>query len=92
MRSEDESIPVWWNLDLYLADHISAKLQEFLANSQGHPSDFTEEEWNSKLYSIAARLEAYSLDKFNVGNNTELMENAKSAIAELADIFPYLWD
>lgn len=87
-----ETIPDWWNLDLYLAEHISTKLREFLANSQGHPSEFTEYEWDAKLSSIADRLEEYNKNKFNVGNTIELMENAKSAMRELADIFPYLWD
>lgn len=86
--------PIWWNLDLHLAEFIASSLRTFIASYHGAPSQCTKEQWDKKLESIASRLEAYVSYKFNPNLELERLstEQAKEALREFADIFPYLWD
>ncbi len=82
--------PAWWNLDLYFSEIIAANLRDYVANSQAIPVGYSESQWTSKLNSIAERLEVYKTLKFS-NKDEEVTENAKKAMHELAEIFPYLW-
>jgi hypothetical protein len=86
--------PVWWNLDSFLAETIALNLRDYIKHSAGAPGEYTEEQWFAKLDSIATRLEAY-LNRFDSADlevDRVLVESAKEAMHELADVFPALWD
>jgi intein-encoded DNA endonuclease-like protein len=83
--------PAWWNLDMYLADVIAHNLRDYARNSSTFPSNYSQQEWKSKLNSIAERLEIYYIRRFQE-NEEQRTNDAKAALRELADIFPYLWD
>lgn len=86
--------PNWLNLDLFLAEIIAANLRDYIKNSAGAPGEYTEEQWNTKLNGIATKLEAY-LNRFDIeqpDKETFIVQQAKEAMHDLADIFPALWD
>ena len=94
MEPRVEANPVWWNLDLFLADTISSRLKEFVTNTVSFPAGSTKDEWEEKLISIATRLDNYK-SRFEVSSlekETKLTVDAKEAMHELADVFHMLWD
>lgn len=89
---DDSSRPI--NLDLYLAEHIARRLEEFRVHSLGHPSNYTEESWNAKLRGIITKLNVYStkFDTDTLDKELEVTRAGQEAMREIADIFPNLWD
>lgn len=86
--------PVWWNLDLFLAEIISRNLRDYIHNSAGSPGEYTEEQWKNKLSGIATKLESYESNKFSGDADRQkfITEQAQEAMRDLADVFPGLWD
>ena len=85
--------PVWWNLDVFLAEQIARNLRDYVAKSAGSPGQYTEEQWKTKLSSIATRLEAYQTHKsMSLEQGQFITKSAQDALHELAEVFPGLWD
>lgn len=86
--------PIWWSLDMFLADVIAHHLRDYIKHADTVPLEMDKEAWDKKLDSIAIRLEAYK-NRLTVANpeaELYLTEQARAAMHDLADIFPKLWD
>jgi hypothetical protein len=92
VKAVAEADPKWWNLDLFLAEIIAINLRDYARNNKSYPGEYTAESWKSKLDSIATRLEAYK-HRFEapVALEQHLVNEARAAMHELAEIFPGLW-
>ena len=83
-----------WHLDKTFALFIVPRLKRFLEVNNGFPSGETEESYNEKINYIIKSFEDYYHNEYehsSLDDEKVKLENAKSAVKFLHDLWFHLW-
>lgn len=83
-----------WHLDKTFALFIVPRLKRFLEVNNGFPSGETEESYNEKINYIIKSFEDYYHNEYehsSLDDEKVKLENAKSAVEFLHDLWFHLW-
>ena len=83
-----------WHLDKTFALFIIPRLKRFLEVNNGYPSGETEESYNEKINYIIKSFEYYYHNEYehsSLDDEKVKLENAKSAVKFLHDLWFHLW-